>query len=422
MTTTQAPATDPLPVGFAVRMDDSAHEVEPGVWFGGQPARVLRVTDAGRAAWQELQEGPVRTPAAGRLARRLTDAGLAHPIPPPASAALDLTVVVPVHDRADLLDRCLVGLGGGFPVIVVDDASRDGGAVARVAERRGARLLRRDCNGGPAAARNTGVAAVETDLVLFIDSDTLPEGDWIPQLAAHLQDPLVVAVAPRIRPLADVGWSGRFANAHCPLDLGDRRASVRPYEPAVTVRHVEPRGWGPLLARRFRYGTSSAALAHRHPGNVAPLIVQPWFALATAGALALRPVVAAAGFAGCLLETRRALHRAGLPARGLVRPTLNGVLQTWVGFGRYATQFAAPAVLGALVTGGRRRRFAAAGLLLGSAVSGWWRSDRSLDPARYAAGSVLDDLAYGAGVLAGCARQRTVRPLLPKTIIRSPRW
>ncbi|MFD0854853.1 hypothetical protein ACFQ07_21615, partial [Actinomadura adrarensis] len=41
------------------------------------------------------------------------------------------------------------------------------------------------------------------------------------------------------------------------------------------------------------------------------------------------------------------------------------------------------------------------------------KRDSSLRPVTWSAVRFLDDLAYGAGVWRGCAKQRTVRPLLP---------
>ncbi len=122
--------------------------------------RIARLTPAGQAAWRALRPGRVTSRATGTLARYFTDTGLAHPVPPPVRAAPDVTVIIPVFDRADQLDRCLTGLGGEHPVIVIDDASGDQAAVARVAGRHGARLIRREVNGGPGAARNTGLAAL----------------------------------------------------------------------------------------------------------------------------------------------------------------------------------------------------------------------------------------------------------------------
>jgi hypothetical protein len=44
----------------------------------------------------------------------------------------------------------------------------------------------------------------------------------------------------------------------------------------------------------------------------------------------------------------------------------------------------------------------------------WWQRRPATDPASYTAAALLGQAAYGAGVLAGCARHRTLRPLLPR--------
>ncbi len=104
----------PLPAGLRVMFDHSTRQVAPGVWAGGSPTRVVRLTEAGRVVWRRLSAGPVDSVAAGTLARRLTDAGLAHPCPPPVAAgAADVTIVIPVRDRAGSLDRCLAALDDG---------------------------------------------------------------------------------------------------------------------------------------------------------------------------------------------------------------------------------------------------------------------------------------------------------------------
>ena len=141
----------PLPYGFRVELDASAKPLGPDLWFGGSPPRVMRLTAAGRTALLRLRAEGVRDAASGRLARRLTDAGIAHPMPPARETAPDVTVLVPVLDRADALDRCLAALGTEYPVVVVDDGSADPGAIARVARDHGARLVRRDVNGGARA-------------------------------------------------------------------------------------------------------------------------------------------------------------------------------------------------------------------------------------------------------------------------------
>jgi hypothetical protein len=93
------------------------------------------------------------------------------------------------------------------------------------------------------------------------------------------------------------------------------------------------------------------------------------------------------------------------------------VHQTWLGTGRYTTQFAAPALAALLLDGGRHR-LAAASLLLGPPVAGWLTRRPDLDPVRYSAAAVADDIAYGTGVLAGCLTHRTTAPLRPRVAWR----
>jgi mycofactocin glycosyltransferase len=477
------PASE-LPAGFSIEMDADAKQLSDGSLFGGSPGRVMRLTAAGAAALAELQNGPVRSAAAGQLARRLTDGGLAHPVPPPGTphpAADSVTVIIPVRDRAGMLDRCLAATGAQYPVIVIDDGSADPGAIAAIAARHGAAVRRRAASGGPAAARNTGLAGTTTDLIAFLDSDCVPPPGWVSELAAHFADPLVGAIAPRIvaptiSPTASP--AARYAAVRGSLDLGPRPARVQPasrvsyvptaallvrraaldavsagrdpfdpalrygedvdlvwrlheagwrirYEPALQMPHEGPGSWPGLLGRRFRYGTSAAPLARRHPANMAPLVLQPWPAITVAALLARRPAVAAAALVAAWSDITSAVRRAGVPADGAPGATLTAVHQTWLGIGRYATQFAAPAlVLGLARPAGRSavrrlgRRAAAASLLLGPALTAYAERKPELDPVRFSLAHIADDVCYGAGVWAGCLRERTTVPVRPAISVR----
>jgi mycofactocin system glycosyltransferase len=462
----------PLPCGFRVVPDADTKELDRSTLFGGSPGRVMRLSPAGLAAWAELRDGPAQSAAAGVLGRRLTDAGLAHPRPPDLADPADVTVVIPVRDRPVMLAYCLAALGRRYPVIVVDDGSSEPRAVAYAAAEHGATLVRRPVNGGPGAARNTGLPGVGSDLVAFLDSDCVPPPGWIEHLAAHFADPLVAAVAPRITTLPSPSMAGRYAAASGSLDLGGREARVVPasrvgyvptaalvarrsalldvagdgtvfdpalrygedvdlvwrlheagwrirYDPAVQVGHHEPATWRALIARRFRYGTSAGPLARRHPAALAPLVLHPWPALTVAGLLGRRPVIAGAAFTVSVVTITRTLRWADLPISGVTRAVLTGVHQTWLGAGRYSTQFAAPALAITIAAGGssaRRRwgrRAAAASLLLGPPVTAWVARRPALDPVRFVLGQLAEDIAYGAGVYAGCARSRTAAPVLP---------
>ena len=148
----------------------------------------------------------------------------------------EITVVVPTHNRADQLRRCLQSLALGtratdahVEIIVVDDGSRDSTPeVVRQAERAGnARGLRREVGGGPAAARNLGWRAGAGGLVAFTDDDCEVDPGWLSALASRVsQAPEHVA-----------GVGGRVLPAR-----GDRVSSYmtlhRILEPPPSLRYV----------------------------------------------------------------------------------------------------------------------------------------------------------------------------------------
>jgi mycofactocin glycosyltransferase len=461
--------TVPLPSGFRIAFDPGTQFVGDDVLFGGSPPRLLRLNPAGVRALAELRAGPVGSAASGHLARRLTDTGLAHPRPPASPDPAEATVVIPVRDRAVELDRCLAALGRGYPVIVVDDGSDDPGATARACRRHGARLVRRPVSGGPGPARNDGLALVTTPLVAFLDSDCVAGPDWIARLSAHLADPMVGAVAPRVRGVTRPTAAGCYLAARAPIDLGPDEARVAPltrvayvptaallarvaaipaggfdpalrygedvdliwrmtgagwrvrYDPGAQVWHAEPDRWRPALARRFWYGTSAAPLARRHPGRVPPLILQAWPAAAVAALLAGRPVTALAAYGAGTGQLVRLLRDWGVPPRGVLRPMADSVRQTWLGAGRWSAQYALPMVAAGLARPGGRtrrarltRRVALASLLFGPPADEWLRTRPRLDPVRFTLGYLADEAAYGAGVYRGAAAERLAEPLLPR--------
>jgi len=159
-----APPLTTLPAGLEVELDANVHRSRDGrLMLGGSPPRLLRLS---RSAARILQPGRFTVADAGTaaLARRLVDIGVAHPRPP-AQPVRDVTIVIPVRDRADLLDQLLTTLGAdpqtsAVPALVVDDGSVNLAAVASVTRRHRATLLVHPRNQGPAAARNTGLGRV----------------------------------------------------------------------------------------------------------------------------------------------------------------------------------------------------------------------------------------------------------------------
>ncbi len=463
-----------LPEGVHLDLDPSVRRFRDGaVLTGGFPGRLVALSPEGARALGRLTGDGRLSEADRRLGRRLVTAGMAHPRFPNHPGAGDvgpsLTVIVPVRDRSALLDRCLASLGDAAPVVVVDDGSADPTAVATVCRRRGAHLVRRPESGGPGAARNDGLAVVDSELVALVDSDcTAPEG-WLSALAPLFADPELGAVAPRVRPRrrkATRSLLARFAEDRSPLDMGAAPGEVGPgrkiryaptaalvarraalgtgfdtdlrvgedvdlvwrmcdtgwrvrLEPSVTVFHEEPATWRTWMGRRFHYGMSAGPLARRHPGRLAPVELHAWPSAIVAAGLSRRPTMAGALLLASAASTFGAVRDHGIPFGVALRWTASGAGWTLVGLGRALTTLAVPAVV---FTAWRHRRQAApaALLLLAPPLVEWWRRRPAVDPLRWSLACIVDDVSYGAGVWAGCVRSRCAGPLLPE--FRARQW
>ena len=111
-----------------------------------------------------------------------------------------ISVIVPMFDAAEVIATQLVALRDqitdvAFEVIVVDDRSTDEGAavVAGFAARHpGIRLVSGD-GSGSYAARNTGVRASGSELLLFCDADDRADPTWVNAMAGALELHCIVA-------------------------------------------------------------------------------------------------------------------------------------------------------------------------------------------------------------------------------------
>jgi mycofactocin system glycosyltransferase len=376
---------------------------------------------------------PVTDEAAAKLARRLLAGGLAHPAPVvrPTDVAAVCDVVVPTLG-AQHLDGSLSALSD-MQVCIVDDASPDADSVASCAADHSATVIRLDVNSGPAAARNTGLRETRSSYVALVDSDARVDSESLAALVAHFDDPDVAAVAPRIRPTTS-------ARMRSPLDLGPRAANVRPgarvgyvpstvlvvrreavesiggfdetlrfgedvdlvwrltsagwsvrYQPDVVAHHVEPAPQVDRLRRRMNYGTSAAGLVTRHR-ELGETLRPPLLPAATIALLAGRRNRAALTIAIAAVGVQwRGWRRTRLPARVTLPAATRDVAGGLSATSRWSAQIWWPVLLPMLM----RRRATAIAAVLGM-------------PA------IAEEMAYGVGVWIGCARERTLRPVLPR--------
>ena len=458
--------------GLRIVADGSLQIHDRGtVLMGGSPLRVVRISDRGATVLASLLDGePVPDrPGVQRLVRRLLDGGLVQPAVDASPFTVDdVTVVIPVRGAFDA--AVLAAVGRVARIIVVDDASEE---PVRAAERSAhgtpVEVVRRERRGGPAGARNTGLALVDTSVVAFVDADCIPRSGWLGPLLAQFTDPEVAVVAPRIIAAEPLGRAthprlARYERDSAALDLGPERGRVRArsrlafvpsaalvgrvdalrslngfdesmpvgedvdlvwrldesgrtvrYEPASLVQHrhrTTPWRWA---RRRFDYGTSAGPLARRHPGALVPVEASGW-SYAAWGLLAAGHPMAAAVTVGA---TAGVLERH---LRGVDRPWLAAYRLTQRGH-RGAGRLLARAVVRpwwpvavalAVLVPWRRLRLVLAGAALAAPALDWWERRPDLDLPTFVALRLADDIAYSTGVWIGCVRARTIEPIAPE--------
>jgi glycosyltransferase involved in cell wall biosynthesis len=123
-----------------------------------------------------------------------------------------LSIVIPTYNREAVLARALAGyLAQSSPqltheLLVIDDGSTDGTeSMVREFTKRSPFPIRylHQPNKGPAAARNLGIREARSALVLFCDSDIVPERNLVEQhIECHRRNPQTPAAV-----LGQVMWS-----------------------------------------------------------------------------------------------------------------------------------------------------------------------------------------------------------------------
>lgn len=105
---------------------------------------------------------------------------------------MKISVIVPVYNTAEYVDRCITALlGQNYPasdyeVIAVDNGSTDD---SRDRLARYPVTLVRESKRGSYAARNAGIGVASGSILAFTDSDCAPHTDWLRTIEDSLQAP-----------------------------------------------------------------------------------------------------------------------------------------------------------------------------------------------------------------------------------------
>ncbi len=109
----------------------------------------------------------------------------------------EVSVIVPVYNAEKTICQCMDALTHQswprklYEIIVVDDGSED--KTASLLKNYPAKYLYQD-NSGPAAARNNGADEAVGNIILFTDSDCVPDKEWIRQMVKPFEDAAIIAV------------------------------------------------------------------------------------------------------------------------------------------------------------------------------------------------------------------------------------
>jgi glycosyltransferase involved in cell wall biosynthesis/GT2 family glycosyltransferase len=175
-------ATDP-----AGRYDNFRH------WRADMPRHAARAREAAAGVRAAFGVDVIASRYAALFAEALAVRRPAGGRRPPAADCASVSIVIPTHNRCDLLETVLARYAECMEdldceIIVVDDGSTDGTRDVLEHVARGDERIRFTTlpNGGPARARNVGASMARKDVVLFVGDDILPCDDRFLRTHARL--------------------------------------------------------------------------------------------------------------------------------------------------------------------------------------------------------------------------------------------
>ncbi|MBO5621204.1 MAG: glycosyltransferase [Butyrivibrio sp.] len=145
-----------------------------------------------------------------------------------------VSLVVPVYNAADYLDRFMSGVlsqtmsQGDYEVILVDDGSTDdsGKRIDVYADSFDCVTAIHQENAGPAAARNTGLRIAEGEYVAFVDPDDTMEEKYLEVSYAqgrHNDADIVLFDAYRVQNIGDHAKREMWGHADYSFTAGDEK-------------------------------------------------------------------------------------------------------------------------------------------------------------------------------------------------------
>ncbi|MBK5276043.1 MAG: mycofactocin biosynthesis glycosyltransferase MftF [Desulfuromonadales bacterium] len=377
----------------------------------------------------------------------------------------NISIVIPVKDRAGELQRCLTSLSNlNYPqeklqVIVVDDGSIDDSPLVA----RQFRTLLVSSGGvgrGPAAARNVGASMANGEILAFIDSDCSASQEWLNELIPAFNNPAMAAVGGQVDGMCTESVVDRYESIMSSLSLGShertgsggndtfylpscnllvRRNVFRSaggfkdemhvgedvdltwrlrdkgwtisYLPSGNVLHEHRSSIRSFMSRRFDYGTSEGMLQLLHPRRRKQMVIPPVLAIVLMLCLAAPfagtwMLLLAAGLlvADAVIVRFRFIRRRlpiGLPSLFGGRLRALGSLAYYLSY-HLVRYYSVPLIVIALMAPGFWARALPVAVMLCAAGVDHAVRKPPLSFIRFCGVYFLEQIAYGAGVFWGC--------------------
>ncbi len=228
-----------------------------------------------------------------------------------------ISVVVPAYNAEGTIGKCIEALlrqdcREQYEIIVVDDGSSDRTKnIVRQFRDAGRIKLVEQQHGGPAKARNAGAREAKGDIILFTDSDCIPEKNWVTEMAKPFSNPSVAGVQGRYRTMQQsivarfaqteieeryrrvmkmgIDGIGTYSAAYrkgifsemggfdenFPMasgedfDLSFRMKDGLVFNPEAVVYHQHPETLGDYASQKFWRACWRVLLYKKHPGKIA---------------------------------------------------------------------------------------------------------------------------------------------------------
>jgi GT2 family glycosyltransferase len=150
------------------------------------------------------------------------------------SKNLTVSVVIPNYNGEKLIEKNLPKVLSAKEnpknqikeIIIVDDGSIDSSVSLIKSKFPTVKLIKHTKNRGFSAGVNTGVRAAKGDLILLLNTDVLPQENFLAPVFKHFEDPKTFAVSLHEK---GYGWAkGSFADGYIQLGMGVESLEVHP--------------------------------------------------------------------------------------------------------------------------------------------------------------------------------------------------